>query len=396
LHRRDTTLTDHPVLNRRFVRLQAVLHCYAFYVCKQANYDCALDQIRNAFVLDVFADPPVDKAQLAREVQQALALFSSAIISSGAPSAVVATSSRHVSTVVTQALASYEKELTKDTRRLQEGLTETVVKINQACVYIWQLLVEWAYIAKKQTERPKLSQQYVGSAAVCLSHSPILQYLQNDDVLAKLVQQQAASWTDHLPMVESWYNQFVKKDPAVQRYLAHPITPAQDQQLVVFLLENIVFKEKPIQTFFNDLDLKWAIHKRIVKKLVHQGLPNCLQNAEKFSSFSVLSLATSWGSAQCFYTDLVRKTLQRDEELEALIAQKAENWTVDRIMLLDKTILKLALCEMLYFTEIPVKVSINEYIDLSKIYSMPKSSQFVNGLLDAVAATLYRGDGNKA
>ena len=60
-------------------------------------------------------------------------------------------------------------------------------------------------------------------------------------------------------------------------------------------------------------------------------------------------------------------------------------------MLLDQTIIKLALCEMMYFPSIPIKVSINEYIDIAKTYSIPKSSQFVNGLLDAVAATLQPG-----
>jgi transcription antitermination protein NusB len=388
-------LTDHSGLNRRFIRLQAVLHLYAFYVCKQANYDWALDQIRGDFIPDVFANPPADKAQLAQEVQQALALFSSSLIPSSPLPAAIPTPSSLVSAAVTRARASYENELAQDTRRLKEGLMGTVVKINQACVRIWQLLVEWAYIAKKQTERPKLSQQYARSMSVCLSHSSVLQHLQNDGILAKLVQQEAAGWSNHLPMVESWYNQFVKKDPDVQRYLAHPITPAQDQQLVVFLIENIIFNKEVIQSFFNDLDLRWAAHRHIVKKLVHQGMPSCMQNSEKCSNLSVLSLAAHWESGQCFYTDLVQRTLQRDEELEVLIAQKSKNWAVDRIMLLDRIIIKLALCEMLYFTDIPIKVSINEYVDLSKIYSMPKSSQFVNGLLDAVAATLHQGDGNK-
>lgn len=392
MRRRDIALTDHPVLNRRFIRLQAVLHLYAFYVCKQANYGWALDQIRDDFIPDVFADLPVDKAQLAQESQQALALFASSVVPSSASSVAISTPSRLVSAAVTRALVNYENELAKDTRRLKEGLTGTVVKINQACVRIWQLLVEWAYIAKKQTERPKLSQQYARNASVCLSHSPMLQQLQNDGVLAKLVQQQAAGWIDHLPMVESWYNQFIKKNPAVQRYLTLPITPDQDQQLVVFLIEKIIFGEEIIQSFFNDVDLRWATHKRIIKKLVHQGLARRMQNSEKFSNLIVPDLAAHWETEQCFYIDLVQRTLQRDEELEGLIAQKVKNWTVDRIMLLDKTIVKLALCEMLYFTEIPIKVSINEYIDLSKIYSMPKSSQFVNGLLDAVAATLHQGN----
>jgi N utilization substance protein B len=273
-------------------------------------------------------------------------------------------------------------------------LAEAVVKINQACVRIWQLLVEWAHIAKRQAEKPKLSQQNVMISAVCLPHSPVLQCLQKDDVWAKRVQRESAGWRDYMPLVESWYNQFVKKDPAVQWDLTYPMTPVQDQQLLVFLIDNIIFSERAIRSFFSDLDLRWATHQHIVKRLVHQGLSHFVKNSERGVDVDMLSLAVHGEPEQCFYTDLVHKTLQRDEELEALIEQKAKNWAIDRVMLLDKIIIKLALCEMLYFADIPIKVSINEYIDLSKVYSMPKSSQFVNGLLDAVAATLRQGEGS--
>ena len=389
-------MTDTPLFNRRFIRLQAVQRLYAFYVCKQANYDWALDQICDDFMPDVFANPLVDKAQLAQETQQAMALFYSSLMPSSAPSAAIAPPSSRVSIVVARALASYKNELAKDVRSLEGGLTEAAVTINQACVRIWQLLVEWAHIATKQAERPKLSQKDGMIASVSLSHSPVLQRLQDDDILAKRVRQEGAGWGEHMPQVESWYNQFIKKDPAAQWHLTCPINPVQDQQLLEFLIDSVIFDNEAVISFFGDLDLRWANHKHIVKRLVHQGLSHFVKNSAGGLNTDVSSLAAHWDSAQCFYTDLVHKTLQADEELEALIAQKAKNWALDRIMLLDKTIIKLALCEMLYFINIPVKVSINEYIDLSKAYSMPKSSQFVNGLLDAVAATLHQGGSNTA
>jgi transcription antitermination protein NusB len=396
LHRCAITLTKSPLLNRRFIRLQAVLHFYAFYVCKQANYDWALDQIRDAFIPDVFADLPISNAQLAQETQQALTLFASSLLPTSASFAAMAPPSSRVSAVASRALASYQNELAKDIRKLEKGLTEAVTTINRACLYIWQLLVVWAHIAKRQSERPKLSQQHAMASPVCLSHSPMLQRLQDDGVLAKLVQQGAAGWEEYMSLAENWYNQFVKQNSTVQCCLVHPITPVQDQQLLTLLIEDIIFSQEAIQSFFGELDLQWATHKRIVRKLIRRGLTQLIQNSGESPSSVVHDVAAYGEAEQCFYTDLVCKTLKHDEALEILIAEKAKNWTVDRIMLLDKTIIKLALCEMLYFANIPINVSINEYIDLSKIYSMPKSSQFVNGLLDAIAATLPQGGGNKA
>ena len=337
---------------------------------------------------DVFADPPISKDQLDQEAQQAMAMFVTSITPLSPFCASPDLPSNRVGAAVARALASYQHELAKDTRRLEEGLQEAVVKINQACIRIWQLLVEWAHIAKKQAERPEFPQQYTPSVSAWLSRSHVLQRLQSDGVLTKLVQQEAVGWRDHLPLVVSWYNQLVKKELAVQCQLAHPITPTQDQQLLKLLLEDIILGEETIQSFFSDLDLQWSTHKRIVKRVVRQGLSHCIKNSGEGCSLSLLDLFAHWEQEQCFYAALVHKTLQKDEELEDLIAQKSENWALNRIMLLDKTIIKLALCEMIHFSHIPIKVSINEYIDLSKIYSMPQSSQFINGLLDAVAATL--------
>jgi transcription antitermination protein NusB len=381
-------LTEPPLLNRRFIRLQAVQRLYAFYVCKKANHAWALDQIRDHCLPDVFADPPISKDQLDQEAQQAVAMFVTSTASLLPFYAFPDLPSNRVGATVARALASYQHELAKDTRRLEKGLQEAVLKINQACIRIWQLLVEWAHIAKKQAERPESSQQYTPFVSAWLSRSHVLQRLQSDEVLTKLVQREAVGWREHLPLVVGWYNQLVKQELAVQCQIAPPMTPTQDQQLLKLLLEDIILGEETVQSFFSDLDLQWSTHKRIVKKVVRQGLSHCIKDSGKSCSASLLDLSVHWEQEQCFYADLIHRTLQKDEELEDLIAQKSENWALNRIMLLDKTIIKLALCEMIHFPHIPIKVSINEYIALSKIYSMPQSSQFINGLLDAVAATL--------
>ncbi len=383
----DTGLIDSLVLNRRFIRLQAVLNFYAFYIGKQANYDRALDQIHADLMPDVFVSAPVDTAQIAQESQQALAVFDAHLVSSSIPTEALGSISSHTRTVVTRAVANYKSELDQDTRKLEGGLLEALSKINQACIRIWQLLAEWTCIAKQQTERSKLHQQRGMAVSMAISHSQVLQGLQQNRVLDKLIQQEVSGWRDHLPLVESWYHRFIKQCPSVQQYLTLSMPPYQDEQLLILLIEDVIFKELDIQTFFGHIDPKWSIHKRIVKKQIRRDLMHLLQEGAGVS-VSALDWAIDGKKEQYFYTNLVQKTLQKDADLESLIAEKAQNWSVDRVMLLDKTIIKLALCEMLYFQDIPIKVSINEYIDLSKTYSTPKSSQFINGLLDAVATTL--------
>lgn len=91
-----------------------------------------------------------------------------------------------------------------------------------------------------------------------------------------------------------------------------------------------------------------------------------------------------------FMTNLFRDTIKHDSELKELISNRTQNWDVERIASMDILLMKMALTEVLYMQNIPLKVSINEYIDLSKIYSTPKSKVFVNGVLDKVVEDLRR------
>ena len=101
-----------------------------------------------------------------------------------------------------------------------------------------------------------------------------------------------------------------------------------------------------------------------------------------------MNLSANWQDDRDFAETLYKQTLADDAKSEKLIAESTQNWDVERVALLDKIILKMALCEMQLFRGIPVKVTINEYIEISKIYSTPKSKQFVNGVLDKLAQDL--------
>lgn len=83
-----------------------------------------------------------------------------------------------------------------------------------------------------------------------------------------------------------------------------------------------------------------------------------------------------------FVTSLFRKAVVYSKEHEELIHKHTENWELDRIALMDIILMKMALTEAREFPQIPVKVTLNEYIELSKYYSTPKSSTFINGVLD--------------
>ncbi len=89
-----------------------------------------------------------------------------------------------------------------------------------------------------------------------------------------------------------------------------------------------------------------------------------------------------------FAKKLVMTSIDHAAEIDEIIKAKVANWDFNRIAMLDRLILRMAICELMYFKDIPPKVSINEAIELAKLFSTEKSGQFVNGVLDAVASDL--------
>lgn len=101
--------------------------------------------------------------------------------------------------------------------------------------------------------------------------------------------------------------------------------------------------------------------------------------------------------AHTFARKLVLATIQHAAAIDKVIKSKVANWDFKRIALIDRLILRMGICELMYFKEIPPKVSMNEAIELAKLFSTEKSGQFVNGILDAVLEDLKEsGDYAKA
>ena len=89
-----------------------------------------------------------------------------------------------------------------------------------------------------------------------------------------------------------------------------------------------------------------------------------------------------------FAEKLFFRSLDHSEELDEITSKHIRNWDINRLALIDRLILKMALCEFVYFEEIPTKVSMNEAIEMAKRYSTAKSGRFINGILDAALTDL--------
>ena len=129
-----------------------------------------------------------------------------------------------------------------------------------------------------------------------------------------------------------------------------------------------------------------SVRRRIVREKVMQALYayEIAKDPPDHVIKHVLAGLESNRDAHVFAEQLVLATIEHTVEIDNIIRTKVANWDFKRIALIDRLILRMGICELLYFTEIPPKVSMNEAIELAKLFSTEKSGQFVNGILDAV------------
>lgn len=125
--------------------------------------------------------------------------------------------------------------------------------------------------------------------------------------------------------------------------------------------------------------------RRIVREKVLQYLYAYEMNRDKLDELkSSLLIEIKDEADKNFAEDLINKTIINRKELDEKIISKVTNWEMSRIALIDKILLRIGITELLYFPDIPPKVSINEVIEVAKIYSTAGSGKFINGILDSV------------
>ncbi len=166
-------------------------------------------------------------------------------------------------------------------------------------------------------------------------------------------------------------------------------TYGEDKNLIIDLFREVIAPNDKLYEFFEDDELTWVDDIPLVNTFLLKMLKNA--KTEQPESFFLPQLVKDQEDLD-FASTLLTKTLLNNKMLENEIQAKTPNWDKDRIADIDAILLKMAICELLHFPSIPERVSINEYLEIAKEYSTPKSSIFINGILDKLVKE-YKSEG---
>jgi len=210
-------------------------------------------------------------------------------------------------------------------------------------------------------------------------NNALIHQIRNNESLQKQLERSKLSWIDEPELVKKLYTTMISSDFFIQ-YMSAPENNYQaDKKFLERLISEVILQSEDLINLLEEQSIYWNDDIDFVVSMI-------IKTFKKFKEYSdeKQSLMPMFKDEEDhqFAKDLFRKTILNNDELKKVVEQHTFNWDVERIAFIDKLILQLAISEFLYFPSIPTKVSLNEYIELSKYYSTRKSSNFINGVLD--------------
>jgi N utilization substance protein B len=347
---------------------------FALQQCKDANYLLCLDRINEAFAPDLNSMEVQDKALLTNQKKTATKAFEKAF-AKGETS--IDHEDAKIKKVVNDCFTFYLNQSKKDTSFFLKNLISEVERIYDNYIAVLSLPSAFAEVA--DADKKVSHKNFVSNAWI--------KALRNHDELKKSALKLGKHWNDKPEKIKGWFRDVVRQDNEYLHYLDKKnITTDDQKKFINHLFKKVILGKSIINEYFEEEVLRWTEDKEIVKGMVEKSVKSF--DPEENKPITLYTLSVNWEEDKEFIEKLYSSATTLEPEYKELIAQNTRNWEVERLPLTDRMILEMAIAELLEFPNIPVKVTINEYIELAKNYSTPNSRQFINGILDVIAKEL--------
>lgn len=198
---------------------------------------------------------------------------------------------------------------------------------------------------------------------------------------------QKKTWENEADFVKTLCDKILESDIYKEYIASETSSYEEDRELWRKLYKNIIFNNIELDQVLEDQSLYWNDDKEIVDTFV---LKTIKRFDEKNGAKQELLPEFKDEEDQDFARRLFRRTILNADYYRHLISENTKNWDLDRVAFMDVVIMQIALAEILSFPNIPVSVSLNEYVEIAKLYSTPKSGGFINGTLDGIVNSLKK------
>ncbi|MGZ3885048.1 MAG: transcription antitermination factor NusB [Bacteroidia bacterium] len=272
-----------------------------------------------------------------------------------------------------------------DVAFFEKELFKSLDKIHNLYLHILALFIDLhhtAYMVIDEQKNKRLPTAEELNPNMKFVNNSLLVALSENAELKKEIEKQKVSWQSDYDLVRKLYTE-IRNGELYKTYTnSTENSVKEDREFLVSLITDFLSEHDVLANVLEERNIHWTDDTFVAYNSV-------IRNFETFEGkFKMMPLLKDEEDDKKFVSELFRKTIMYNKQYEDIIGIHTKNWELDRIANMDMLLMKMAIAEILHLKNIPVKVSLNEYIDISKEYSTPNSKTFVNGVLDKVIADL--------
>ena len=354
------------MLNRRNLRIKAMQTLFAYQQGRNSNQEIAWQQVEDSLE----QKQKEEHRSLKTSLKQT---FEDLLVGQSAESQQVPA---EVLTALQESAKEYERQNQQDLRYLRKKMLEEVEGVNHLFLWILNLPIALRSFENQQLNKKKLAPDKAARS--------FFQANRALELLEQRLQGTSLPVWDTTDRLSQWYKE-LKNHSDLDEILQQPATLERDVNFLRYWFKSVLWKSNSFQDFFEEQDMGWTENQVIIKSMINKTIKSINEDG-----VDLAPLSYQWEEDKAFFEEIFDATLKQELWAQELISAHAKNWDLERIAEVDMILLKMALAEMIKFPSIPVKVTINEYIELSKRYSTPKSKKFINGILDVLANELVK------
>lgn len=292
---------------------------------------------------------------------------------------------RNLRAKVLQTIYAYSVSDNKDVKSFEKQLLKNVEEVYE--MYIWTLnlfdeVAEHVLEDAESRANKFLPSEKDKMLTTKLNTNTFVESLRRNADYGRLMEKYKVDWSFDPEIVRSIFLKLSESDQYMEYLKNEDRSIAEEKNIIKYIFKTLILKSPEIEQAFEAKFINWSVDKEALKALIAKTFKNF--SSENPFNNKLAELTPNWDEDRVYILDLLNYTIRYNEEYSKMISDKTKNWESDRIALMDILIMRMAIAELEHFSSIPIKVTMNEYIELAKEYSTMKSNSFVNGILDKI------------
>ncbi len=291
-----------------------------------------------------------------------------------------------------QALYAYKQDQSSSRAVAQKNLVKSLDKAYDVYIFLLSFIIEFKFFLGKEIEiqeNKHIPQPEQLAFIKAIHDNGAIAMFENDLNLQEKIKASKFDWSKSSDFFRQIFTEIKELETLAAATKDGDFSIFAEKQILLEIVESLVADSEVFNDYMEQQFINWEDDDVMALMAFQKTLSTIKQNKQP----EILNgFYNDKFEDTNFVSDLFFKTLEHEDHLTELISSKTQNWDADRIATVDMLLMKMAMCEITLFSQIPVKLSINEYLEIAKIYSSPNSHTFMNGVLDKIQLDLRKED----